>query len=64
MQKKDRQISIPIEPAWHNLVLKIDNGNTASYIRDLIVQDLHKRGMITDQVMKELFGLVESEAIA
>lgn len=57
MQKKDKQINIAIEPIFLDLIRKVDNGNTAQYLRDLAVQDLHLRGMITPNVVKELMGL-------
>lgn len=57
MQKKDKQINIAIEPIFLDLIRKVDNGNTAQYLRDLAIQDLHSRGMITPNIIKELMGL-------
>jgi len=59
-QKKEKQLVIGIEPAFFDLVRRVDKGNTAQYVRDLIVTDLASRGLITEKVFKEIYGLHES----
>lgn len=62
-QKKDAQIVVGIEPAFKDLINKVDGGNTSQYIRDLIVTDLYNRGLITtDVLVKVIVGGSSSKA--
>lgn len=54
---KGKQVSIMLEPTLYVLLTKVTqevDAGTSQYVRQLIIDDLDKRGLLTQEILKRL----------
>jgi hypothetical protein len=57
---KSRQFMINIEPTLYELlqgVLNAENVSASSFMRSLLVAELNRRGLLTEEVMLTILGV-------
>lgn len=55
--RRSHDLQVNLEPVIHRLVVDLSaqlKGSASSYVRELIVQDLRDRGLLTDSMLAEM----------